>query len=452
MKSAYEGLALKKLSGNIILNIIRQGFGIIIGLGLSILLARSLGPTGNGQYAMGILLPSMFATFLSLGISPANVYFIASKKVNLFSAFKANIFLWLVLSALGILLSVFVIETKSNALFPGISLSFIWLGILAFPFLILGDFLGGIFQGLQDFKKYSFVSAMFPAMILLFTILLVGVLKLGVFGALLSFILGNLFGILIALILLKPSIQKASGKYEKGELKKYVKECLDYGWKSHLSNILTFVNYRSDIFFVNLLLTPDATGIYVLAVSIAEKLWILSRSVSMVILPRLSELNEDEEKRKQLTPLITRWVLLISSIGTLIFALVASPLINLLYGIEFHSAVGALLLLLPGILIGNMSKILSNDIASRGKPELNFYVSVLVVFVNVVFDIVLIPMLGIKGAAIATTIAYGVDAIAKLWLYSYLSKIPWWRTIVFSTSDKLLLQKSLSTAKNRLYK
>lgn len=452
MKSTYEGLALKKLSGNIVLNIIRQGLGIVIGLSLSILLARSLGPTGNGQYAMGILLPSIFATFLSLGISPANVYFIASKKVSLFSAFKANILLWLVLSVLGILLSVLVIETKSNALFPGVPLSFLWLGILAFPLLILGDFLGSLFQGLQEFKKYSFVSAVFPTMTLLFAILLVGILKFGVFGALLSFILGNLFGLFITLIFLKPSVQGSSEKYGNNELKKYIKECLGYGWKAHLSNILTFVNYRADIFFVNLFLTPDATGIYVLAVSIAEKLWILSRSVSMVVLPRLSELNEDEEKRKQLTPLITRWVLLVSSIGTLIFALLASPLINLLYGVEFHSAVGALLFLLPGILIGNMSKILSNDIAARGKPELNFYVSVLVVFVNVVCNIILIPLLGIKGAAIATTIAYGVDTIAKLGLYSYLSKIPWWRTIVFSTSDKLLLQRGLSAAKNRLYK
>ncbi|WP_269851929.1 oligosaccharide flippase family protein [Methanosarcina horonobensis] len=54
-------------------------------------------------------------------------------------------------------------------------------------------------------------------------------------------------------------------------LKNYTKECLGYGWKAHLSNILAFVNYRADLFLVNFFLTPAATGIYLIAVQIAEK-------------------------------------------------------------------------------------------------------------------------------------------------------------------------------------
>lgn len=452
MKSNYEGLALKKLGGNIIFYLIRQGLGIIIGLSFSILLARLLGPTGNGQYAMSILLPSMFATLLILGISPANIYFIASKKIRLYPAFKTNMYLWMILSFIGILIAVLVVETKSSVCFPGVPPSFLWLGILAFPLLILGDFLGSLFQGLQEFRTHSYISVMFPGMTLLFAILLVGGLKLGVFGALLSFIFGNLAGLIAAFILLKPFLQKERKEAEKHELKNYSKECLNYGWKAHLNNILTFINYRADIFFVNLFLTPEATGIYVLAVGIAEKLWILSRAVSTVILPRLSELNEDEEKRKLLTPLVSRWTLLVSSIGTLVFALSASPLINLLYGAEFSSGVDALLLLLPGILIGNISQILSNDIASRGRPELNSYASIIVVSANVMCNIILIPLLGIKGAAIATTIAYGIDSIIKLWLYSYISKNPWWKTITFSNSDRLLVERGINTIKSRIYK
>lgn len=452
MKSNYEGLALKKLSENIVLTILRQGIGIVIGLVFSILLARSLGPAGNGQYAMGILLPTTFATFLNLGISPANVYFIASKKVKLFTAFKTNLWLWLFLCILGGLIATLIITTRSEMWFPGVPLSFLWLGILVFPLSLIQDFVGSLFQGLQNFKKYNYASLISPSITLLLAIFLVGILKLGVFGALLSFILGNLCGFIMTLIILKPHLKREAEKYESEILKKYAKECLDYGWKAHLSNILTFVNYRADLFFVNLFISPEATGIYVLAITIAEKLWILSKAISAVILPRLSELHEEEEKRKQLTPLITRWVLLVSTIGTLVLGLLASPLINLLYGSEFGLAVGALLWLLPGVLVGNVSRILANDIAARGRPEINLYISIPVVLVNIICSIVLIPKFGIKGGAMASTIAYGVDAAAKLWLYSYISKIPWWRTIIFDTSDKLLLKKGFNVAKNVLYK
>jgi O-antigen/teichoic acid export membrane protein len=42
----------------------------------------------------------------------------------------------------------------------------------------------------------------------------------------------------------------------------YAKQCIDYGWKAHLSNILAFVNYRADIFLVNFFLTPALSGCF----------------------------------------------------------------------------------------------------------------------------------------------------------------------------------------------
>ncbi len=445
-------LNLMKLGKNILGTLFRQAIGIVIGLGLSILLARSLGPMGNGQYAMGILLPTMLASFLNIGVSPANVYFIASKKIKLNSAFKTNLWLWFILCIIGVLIAALVLETQSNTWFPGVPLSILWLGILAFPLSLLQAFLSSLFQGLQDFKNYNYVSLITPGMTLLLAVFLVGILKLGVFGALLSFIIGNLCGLITTLIILKPHLKKDNEKHENDVLKNYTKECLGYGWKAHLSNILAFVNYRADLFLVNFFLTPAATGIYLIAVQIAEKLWILSQAVSTVLLPRLSELHNDDEKRQQLTPLIARWVLLVSAVGTLVLALLASPLINLLYGSEFTPAVGALLWLLPGILVGSMSRILANDIAARGRPELNLYTSILVVSVNIICNIILIPRLGIVGAAMATTIAYGLNAVAKLWLYSHLSKNPWWKAILFSSSDKLLFQEGINTVKDSIFR
>ncbi|MCQ1536897.1 flippase [Methanosarcina sp. KYL-1] len=443
MKQSSEKLGLKKIGINSFQTITRQSLSIVFGLGLYILLARILGPEGSGLYAMGLLLPSTLATFLNLGVTSSNVYFIASGKVTPVQAAKTSFLLWAVLSLIGCLAASAVIITQGEVWFPGVPKFLLWLGTLAFPVILLLAFLEGFFQGVQDFKSYNMFLLLVPGLTLVFALILVGILRTGVMGALLSFIGGNVVGLLIGLGMLRSHIRRNKQEVIGSGSKNYLRECLNYGWKSHLSNMLAFVNYKADIFLVNFFLSPAATGIYSISVLIAEKLWILSYSVGAVILPHLSELHQEEQKRKQLTPLIARWVLFASSLGAAIIALVAFPFINLLFGKEFAPAFGALLWLLPGVAIYSMARVLSNDIAARGKPELNCYNELVVVTVNVLANIVLIPRFGIKGAAIATSIAYILGAITKLWIYSYVSKNEWWKPIIFDSYDRSFIKESI---------
>lgn len=446
-----KGLDLKKLGGDISRTLLRQGIAIFLGLGLSILLARVLNPTGYGQYAMAILLPSMLATFLNLGIAPANVYFIASKRITPLSALKSSLKIWFVLSVIGILTGILTFSTYGDVWFPGIPISLLWLGVFAFPLILLQSFLISFFQGLQDFKSYNYASLIGPFITLLLATILVLVIKQGVLGALIAFIGGQLIGLLVTIIILRQILNKNKATEDDSISNNYTRQCLKYGFKAHLSNIMAFVNYKADIFCVNFFLTPAYTGVYVVAVMIAEQLWILSQVVSTVILPRLSELHTEENKRRVLTPLIARWVFFVSLIGALIMILVGSPLISILYGSDYAPVYSIIVWLLPGILIGSMSRVLSNDIAARGKPELNFYSSLLVVSLNVILNIILIPRMGIKGAAIATTIAYTINGIVKLWIYGRLSKNPWWKSIVLNSDDILLFKEGFKHAKKTVF-
>lgn len=48
-------------------------------------------------------------------------------------------------------------------------------------------------------------------------------------------------------------------------------------------------------------------------------------------------------------------------------------------------------------------RILANDLYGRGKPELNIYVSLVSVMLNIILNILWIPKFGIAGAASATS-------------------------------------------------
>jgi len=304
-----------------------------------------------------------------------------------------------------------------------------------------------LLQAVQDFRRFNTAVLIPSALTLLISIVTVWLLEWGVAGAVLAMALGSGIGLIVT--------WKATDVHQDfggaiPHAADYMKQVVNYGWKVHLSNILTFVNYRADTFLVNLFLGPATTGVYVIAVQLAERLWMLSQAVSTVLLPRLSELRYDERTRKALTPMISRWVLVISGVAGIGLALVVRLLIGWFYGEEYLAAAQAFNLLLPGIIMGSFSRILANDIAARGKPELNLYLAGIIVVVNVVANLILVPMLGMNGASVATTIAYTINALARLAIYARVSGNRWYRSIWMEGADWKALGKSISMIRRRL--
>ena len=278
--------------------------------------------------------------------------------------------------------------------------------------------MNSIFQGQQRFKEYNLATLVVPVLDLILIFLFLWIMNFGVWGAISARAISSFAALGIGSFLLGRAIW---GREDKAPIAEYRLKSLSYGFRAHLSNIMAFVNYRADMFILNLFMAPAFVGIYTMAVGLAEKLWILSQGISTVLLPKLGELNKDEVKRRELTPFIARWVLVITlaAAGTTWF--IIPYVILFLYGEDFMGAVLPFRILLIGITIGASSRVLANDLAARGRPELNFYAALVIVTINISLNVLLIPKYGMKGAAIATTSAYSVNFFIKIFLYKYLS-------------------------------
>jgi O-antigen/teichoic acid export membrane protein len=252
----------------------------------------------------------------------------------------------------------------------------------------------------------------------------------GLIGSVLSFCLGVLGQFMLTIVLLRKRMQLSPLQ---GSISKpYFKASFSFGFKAHFSNILSFINYRADMFIISMFLTPAAVGLYGVAVSIAEKLWIVSQAISSVLYPVISSSNNDENKNR-LTSVISRIVLFVSIIGGIVFYFLSNLIFNLLFGAEFSESSTILKMLLPGIILFSVDRILSNDLAGRGKPELNMYTSIFTVVSNIILNIVLIPKMGIAGAAYSTSITYSLSSIIKMILFK--------RSTGVSYSKLLFIQK-----------
>ena len=167
------------------------------------------------------------------------------------------------------------------------------------------------------------------------------------------------------------------------------------------------------MFLVNGFLGPAAVGLYAVGVGLVEKLWMISHAASTVLFPRVAAETE-EQRRKEFTPLVARTVLWTTALGALALALLSRWIVLLLYSEAFLPAVGALQALLAGIVALSAGRVLSNDIAGRGRPILNAYGGLAAVATNVALNLLWIPRYGIVGAAWASTVSYSVSFLMAL--------------------------------------
>lgn len=411
---------LTKLSGRSILQrnfvyiLLRQLLSAIAQFLTIIAIARELGPQGNGLYAMTILLPSMLATFLNLGVGPATVYYLSRKETSPQQALRENTHIASIISIFGLTIALLTIATWSPTLFPGIPTTLLLVGATAFPMTLLSGYLNTIFQGLENFRSFTWAGLAPPYITFIGVAASLYIFDMGVYAVVSSYIIGQLSGLLLVRTLLSRHLKSCTTKQsDESYLKGYKTLVLSYGYRAHLSNILAFINYRADIFLVNFFLTPFATGIYVIAVQFAEKLWMLSQAASTVLLPRLSSMHEDPQARSTLTNKAFLLVSGLTATGAIVLSAILYYLIKPVFGGDYSSVYQPFLLLVPGIIAGAGARIQSNCIAAAGKPEWNMYVSFFVLSLNIAGNILLIPTYGVAGAATATSIAYISNAFLK---------------------------------------
>ncbi len=398
----------------------RQLLAGVLQLVVVVIIAREYGPESNGIYTMALLLPSVLVTFLNLGISPANVYFISAGRIEVNTAWNTTINFFLILSIAGLCLGAAIIWWFSKTWFAGISPLLLWFSLLLFPVSLLLSFVTSLFQGLQEFRVFNLILLVQP----ITTLMVIGCLQLleneEVLWLLVACFIGNIVALVVAIYFLKPFLLGLNST----EIKKdYGVAAIKYGYKAHLSNTLAFINYKADIFLVNFFVGPAGAGIYVIAVQIVERLWMISQAVSTVLLPRLSELSDDETTRKLLTPIVSRWVVFVTFIGALLMSVLISPFIAYIFGNDYLGSVTPLLALLPGVVVFSSARVLANDLAARGKPELNMHASALSLVVNISANIMLIPKYGLTGAAMATSLCYVSTYVYIVHMYCRLTDV-----------------------------
>lgn len=421
------------LSKNSAITFSSQILILVLGIIIMIILARALGPTGKGIYTLIILISAVLLRLGTLGIEAANVYFTGSKKYEVRDIVSNSLIDALLLGLILILLfwrishfNIFQNFLNSNQINP----FYLWLVVLTVPFSLLSTFLDRVLLGKEEIVKFNKVNIFQPAFQLATIIIFLLILKQGVFGATFSYVLSVIGAVLFVVFLIK-KIAKIRFSFNP----KLSRDSVIYGGKAYFGILAQFLNCRLSTFLVAAFLTPAAVGFYSIAVGIAERLWIIPGAVATVLFSRISSLKDAEANN--LTPRVARHTFVIIFILSLMLAILAKPLIKILFGSAFLPSVMPLLILLPGITALGGAKILTADLAGRGRPEFTTMAAVSSLAVNIPLSIFLIPKWGISGAAFASTVAYTLVTVIVIIVFTKISQKSWSEVLLIKTKDFL---------------
>jgi len=212
---------------------------------------------------------------------------------------------------------------------------------------------------------------------------------------------GYTMATLVGWVLLFPTLRHE----DKEPLKESLKEMLHYGAFMQLSTLVSTLNKRLSLYLLNTHCDEKSIGVYASGTQVTEGVNIVGQSIGLVAFSSLSN-TEKEQRASQLTLRFMKVAITLTFTALLVLCLLPTSFFEWLFSGEFADIRPVILLLAPGIVFYSAHTILANYFSGTGQPKINLYASLIGLGVTIVAAFVLIPGLGIKGAAITASLTY----------------------------------------------
>lgn len=184
-----------------------------------------------------------------------------------------------------------------------------------------------------------------------------------------------------------------------------LKQMLQFGWQLGLVNIVTYLNYRVDMFLVERMVGTEKLGLYSVAVNGSEILWYTSTAISVAICAPVGVAALEQAGR--ITAKAVRHTLLANLLLGILLWIGFEFMLPVIYTNVYLPSLVPFRILLPGVMAYGLAGILSTYFTNQlGKPKIPLLISTLSMVLNVIICLILIPRIGMAGGAWATTISY----------------------------------------------
>lgn len=386
---------------------------------LVITLARLLTPDSYGLLYLAI---SVFAVagFLSrLGIAKSTARYITKYKEE--DSTQLSHILWF-----SFLMSLVAITVTALALFFGSDLiasflnepglvPFLLLGVLFVAFRTLTNWVRRILQGFESIREAAALQAGQDSIRMVAAIGLV-LLGYGALGALIGYILS--FGF-VAITSIGYVYVKYYRELERGEREDGLRRrILEYSVPLTATGSANMLQNRVDTILIGFFIGPLGVAFYTVSEQLLQFIETPISALGFTLSPtyeaQVAKGNPDTAARIYENALSYGLLLYIPAAVGLI--LVAEPLMNIVFGQEYRGAVPVVQVLAVWSVFESVSKITSNGLDYLGRARARSIIVVVTSLLNFALNIILIPRIGVVGAAAATVLSAALYTLGCLYL------------------------------------
>ncbi|BEI40366.1 flippase [Polynucleobacter sp. HIN9] len=365
----------------------------VISFGLSILIARQIGTTNFGLYSIALAVGSILAIFIDGGFRnlltrerTKSTHDLSYLNQTLPSIAMGHSLI------VALLASILCFLLFSSHLYLGLSI--IW----CFWAVILTQFACAILRGDGHLKVEAFWQIKQRICTALF---IAAAIFIGFFEAwqlLLAWFIGALT---INLIFREGFLPKPAFKPLLFEKLKLYRTLLPLLW----IDLATTIYFRSDLIMLSIFKVSDADiGRYASAYRLIEASVLISSPLSIIFFRKVRLLFNDQITRNRYVFHSTLLALGLGLLGVVLTNLLSNQLINLFYGEEYATASKLLIILSWMILLLIPNIVLTQTALALNLDKYYALTATIAAIVNVVFNLLFIPLYGIVASAYSSII------------------------------------------------
>lgn len=402
------------MGGNLINYAISYLFGILI--------ARQVGAGDFGLYTLGVTAVTLISRFTLMGLDRGLMRFAAiSRSRGEGAALQRLIGLALLAgSAAGVtggaliwfapdLILAILAEANQQALAPLMP----YFAFSAPALTLTGIAIAGTVAFRTIRYRALVVNVIQPIVKLLIALLLLGILGAVALTPVIAFTLTQLLGTALALFFLW---RLARGVPAAGERPSGLgRQLARFSLPLLFTNVLDYLNGRTEILVLGIYLAASASGIYSAAGRLAGLGLIVLTAFNAIFSPLISDLHARGQIASLATlyKLVTRWIVA-AAMPFFVVQMIFAPQLMALFGPDFVAGAGALRLLSLGQLVNFATGSSGIMLIMSGRSDLTFANSLITVLLALVLDFLLVPGYGLLGAAVAGALVIALINLLRL--------------------------------------
>lgn len=387
--------------------------------------SHTLGAEGRGF--ISIFIASMTFIILMNGLVGSSAIVFLTPRTNFYKLLLPS-YLWAFFSSILCVLGIIYLPNLLNPFiknplyhFPKVPPNYIW-GLWTFSLLgSLTEFNMMVALGKEKIKQYNIIAFIQIALLTSSLVFFLIILKQKNID---SFMKAMYFTYIFTFISSFYILFKQEEKIELRRIKVAIKAIVSYGVVDQLSNIILFLNNRSSYYFLLYYVGKKDIGVFSVAVTLSEAVFLITRSISMVQYSKVANTKKKEEN-----VLLTIQLFKISTIllifCTMCLTFTPTLIFEWIFGKDFTEISDVLkYIALSTIAIGSAS-ILNHYFSGIGKFQYNVYATLLGLIVTITGCIYLIPLYGMVGAGITVSIANFLSCIYLFIIFKQQGEFSW---------------------------